>query len=73
MLISDTRIYQCAFHRIQSWKRWIKRGTNKIDDKDAVEELLRNVADAESVEAFHRAVKILKTSTEWKSNAGLRN
>lgn len=73
LLITESFVYICDFHREQSWMRWLSKIDNgAADAKDKVISMLRRCAHAVSVEDYQTALSSLQGSTEWVSNGRLR-
>lgn len=58
----EAYVFLCDFHREQAWERWVKKSSHGVHQalREHVFKHLRDVANADSTEAFNNAVEILK-------------
>ena len=71
----QTFVFLCDFHQEQAWELWVNKsfnGVNQAETDDILKQLLE-VANAESVEAFDKAVEALQDRKFWKTNAKMQS
>ena len=63
----DCSVLLCDFHREQAWERWLSCNDNNMRlHKDAVLQLLRDIASAETEDKYEKMQLALKNSYAWK-------
>ncbi|KAL5006287.1 hypothetical protein ScPMuIL_015093 [Solemya velum] len=67
----DTTVLLCDFHRDRAWQRWLN--SSDIPNKSDIVKQLREIASAETEEAYHLLVETMKKSTSYTKNEKFRN
>ncbi|KAL5016261.1 hypothetical protein ScPMuIL_005850 [Solemya velum] len=67
----DTTVLLCDFHRDRAWQRWLN--SSDIPNKSDIVKQLREIASAETEEAYHLLVETMKKSTSYIKNEKFRN
>lgn len=62
----------CDFHREKSWTEWVKKKNHNVfQHQKEILSMLRNIAYADNMDSFNRAMKTLQTSEIWKKKTVL--
>ena len=70
----ESRVYLCAFHRLQAWLRWLVNTKNGVAaHKDQLLALLRKIADSTTEAGYTSSLVRLQRSPLWSKHAKLRN
>ena len=67
----DCKVFISAYHRLQSWERWLSQTTNDMTAyKEAIVSHLRILANATTQEAFDKGLQNLESSEVWNDAFG---
>lgn len=62
----QTRVFICAFHRIQAWDRWLrKRKCLTSEERTTLEKMLREVADQHTTLGYQLKLDNLKKHSAY--------
>ena len=66
LIVTDSQIFLCDFHREQAWLRWLSSSNNNMrENKEECLYCLRKIAFSETVEECCVSVSSLKGSDIW--------